>query len=222
LCTTLKNFVFECDDVPLEEQYNIAVDLAFDKIINRVVFSGSKSLHCRITLDNPPEVNEENAIEKYKFIWKELNKKYFSGKADVKCQNPSRLTRAPGGLRKLSGGTITLQILEWLSPEPFLLHFEWRDAYEASREKKRIYQTRFEARGLNDGNVNANAQAFEAGIVADGQRHELLPSAVGSWVAHRVPLSDVLRYVSNNLHNDNAGERKELLTYTEKLYKGEL
>jgi hypothetical protein len=86
---TYANFVFEIDDEDLIAQNKRAHKLVRTGIVNRVVYSGKKSLHCRITLKRPP-----NNKEDYHKIWTELNEKYFEGKADKHCKNPARLTRA--------------------------------------------------------------------------------------------------------------------------------
>ena len=91
---TMRNMVFEMDDTPLQEQKQISKELIDKGIVNRVVFSGNKSLHMRVTLDREPE-----EVEQYKFIWSKINDTYFKGKADTACRNPSRLTRKMGAIR---------------------------------------------------------------------------------------------------------------------------
>lgn len=89
---SMRNFCFEIDDLSLQEQ----IDLIKENkdVINRAVFSGNKSIHCRITINYNPKSKEE-----YKFIFKYLNEKYFKGVVDTSCSNPSRLTRRPNGVR---------------------------------------------------------------------------------------------------------------------------
>lgn len=93
-CSSMRNFIFEMDDTILEEQEAIALKNINQKITNRVVFSGNKSYHNRVTIDEEPE-----SIEHYKFIWNKINDCYFLGLADKACSNPSRLTRKPGAIR---------------------------------------------------------------------------------------------------------------------------
>ena len=103
---SMRNFLFECDDSSLEEQQNKIRFLAAKNIINRVVFSGNKSYHCRITINEEPE-----SIEHYKWLWNKLNDKYFSIAADKACSNPARLTRKPNGIRTLKDGKQVIQRL---------------------------------------------------------------------------------------------------------------
>ena len=103
---SMRNFLFECDDSSLQEQQNRIRFLAEKNIINRVVFSGNKSYHCRITINEEPE-----SIEHYKWLWNKLNDKYFSIAADKACSNPSRLTRKPNGIRTLKDGRKVIQKL---------------------------------------------------------------------------------------------------------------
>lgn len=102
-----RNFIFEVDHIPemdniecLKWQIKKMKQLSNEGIINRAVFSGSKSIHCRITVNRLIETNEE-----YKYIWKQLNDTYFDGYADEACSNPNRLTRNPNGVRINKDGT---------------------------------------------------------------------------------------------------------------------
>lgn len=89
-----RNFVFECDEIGLDEQKELVRRLVSNKVINRAVYSGGKSIHCRITINYEPESKEE-----YKYIFHYLNDKYFGNNADKSCSNPARLTRKPNGIR---------------------------------------------------------------------------------------------------------------------------
>lgn len=97
-CLTHTRFLFEMDSVPLDEQIKIVKELQ-DKL-TRVVYSGSKSLHCIIEFD--PQY-ENDCATNYKAIWQYLDKHYFNNKCDNACSNPSRLTRIPGVIRKDTG-----------------------------------------------------------------------------------------------------------------------
>ena len=103
---SMRNFLFECDSSSLEEQQKRIRFLVEKNIINRVVFSGNKSYHCRITINEEPE-----SIEHYKWLWNKLNDKYFSIAADKACSNPARLTRKPNGIRTLKDGKQVIQKL---------------------------------------------------------------------------------------------------------------
>lgn len=104
---SMRNFIFECDETSLKEQLKRISFLAKNKhIVNRVVFSGNKSFHCRITINKDPE-----DISHYKWLWNKLNNKYFAGTADRACSNPSRLTRKPNGVRIKNGKTIVQRLV---------------------------------------------------------------------------------------------------------------
>ena len=125
-----RNFVFEMDDESLQGQMKYTEKLIKEKVINRCVFSGSKSLHNRITINFEPESKEE-----YKWIFKKLNEKYFDGKADKACSNLSRFTRKPNGYRKDKG-----KVQKLFFKAPFVLdcaylHQEYLDYKKAEQER---------------------------------------------------------------------------------------
>lgn len=96
-CMFHTRFLFEFDERTLEEQKEI---LEKNKnLLVRATFSGSKSIHMIVEF---PESWERFCKDWYKNIWRWLEHNYFNG-ADNKCANPSRLTRAPGSIRKDTG-----------------------------------------------------------------------------------------------------------------------
>lgn len=99
-CLYHTRFLFEMDDDTLDKQKEIINKLTH--VLRRVVYSGSKSLHCIIefSLDD-----EEYCRENYISIWNYLNETYFEGKCDTQCKNPSRLTRRPDAIRQDTGKT---------------------------------------------------------------------------------------------------------------------
>ena len=125
-----RNYVFEMDNEPLQGQMKYTEKLIKEKVINRCVFSGSKSLHNRITINFEPESKEE-----YKWIFAKLNEKYFDGKADKACSNLSRFTRKPNGYRKDKG-----KVQKLFFKAPFVLdcaylHQEYLDYKKAEQER---------------------------------------------------------------------------------------
>lgn len=93
-CLYHTRFLFEMDKLNLNEQIKIAKEL--QNLLVRVVYSGSKSLHCIVEFD--PKY-ENDCAKYYKEIWKVINETYFNGNCDTQCVNPSRLTRTPDVLR---------------------------------------------------------------------------------------------------------------------------
>lgn len=125
-----RNFVFEMDDESLQGQMKYTEKLIKEKVINRCVFSGSKSLHNRVTINFEPESKEE-----YKWIFAKLNEKYFDGKADKACSNLSRFTRKPNGYRKDKG-----KVQKLFFKAPFVLdcaylHQEYLNYKKAEQER---------------------------------------------------------------------------------------
>lgn len=90
----LNRFLYEFDDMPLEEQKNL-IDTQKDKLY-RVVYSGNKSYHSIVSVKRPPQTREQ-----YKWLWGYIAKHLgFLDYADPACNDNSRLTRKPGVVRK--------------------------------------------------------------------------------------------------------------------------
>ena len=102
-CLYHTRFLFEDDTSDLQTQCKVAESLKNDLV--RVVYSGSKSLHCIVEFDLK---YESMCKEMYREIWQVLNDELFGGKCDSQCTNPSRLTRAGGVTRHNNGKTQTI------------------------------------------------------------------------------------------------------------------
>lgn len=96
-CLYHTRFLFEFDNLPLEEQVEIARKAW---IIRRITFSGKKSLHIIVEFGKE---HEDFCRTYYKQVWRWINAHFFEGKADSQCTNPSRLTRRPNVVRKDTG-----------------------------------------------------------------------------------------------------------------------
>ena len=108
-CIQHTRYLFEMDNVPLQEQ--ISYLRRNKEYITRCVYSGSKSLHMIIQFTND---FEQTCKDNYKEIWNILNKLLFDKKCDSACSNPSRLTRRPGAIR---ADTTKEQKLVYSNPE---------------------------------------------------------------------------------------------------------
>ena len=108
-CIQHTRFLFEMDNVPLQEQ--ISYLRRNKEYITRCVYSGSKSLHMIIQFDDDWESTCE---DNYKEIWHIINQILFDTKCDSACSNPSRLTRRPGAIR---ADTAKEQKLVYNNPE---------------------------------------------------------------------------------------------------------
>lgn len=93
-CIQHTRFLFEMDNVPLQEQ--ISYLRRNKEYITRCVYSGSKSLHIILQFEDDWESTCE---DNYKEIWHIINQILFDSKCDIACSNPSRLTRRPGAIR---------------------------------------------------------------------------------------------------------------------------
>jgi hypothetical protein len=92
-----RNFIFEMDNESLENQKQKALQL-FDKgYVNRIVFSGSKSYHMRVSVT---ESCEPKTKEEYEFLRNIIKKEWLELEGDDPAvKDPSRLTRYPNGTR---------------------------------------------------------------------------------------------------------------------------
>ena len=98
-----RNFVFEIDELPLEQQIKVIEEC--DINFTAIVYSGGKSYHCLICLEEGLGGNHtQNGIDNYKTIWMRIAAKInatsvklgFGDKVvDPSCVNPSRFTRYP-------------------------------------------------------------------------------------------------------------------------------
>lgn len=95
-CLFHTRFLFEFDNLPLEEQLKIVKEHV--RQIRRATYSGSKSIHIILEFN---DMYENFCSLHYKEIWNVLNEQLFEGKADRACSNPARLTRKPGAYREI-------------------------------------------------------------------------------------------------------------------------
>ena len=204
-----RRFLYEIDGMSLEDQKALLEPLLKINVIQRVVYSGNKSLHCVIEEEDEPGVSEGE--ETYKWVWRFMAWKYFhDGRfrnvslpmkidntftevVDNRCGHPSRTTRSPFATRKddATGGKPV---------EQKLLYFEysrvdsgWRYVYrqvkaseKAERERMQRWAERNAYRNRDQGKKVPKCTAalrFLAGDSSDGWKHANLGSAVGSFQA---------------------------------------
>lgn len=104
--TSFRNFAIEFDEDTLQEQER---KLKLSKLpFSAIIFSGSKSLHTPIALEQ--EVTEEEYRAIFEAIKDTLLNKYDL-KLDKQCSNPNRLTRAPFEIRPDTGKIQKLLII---------------------------------------------------------------------------------------------------------------
>lgn len=192
-------FLFEFDSISLNDQVRYA-KMNLDKI-NRIVFSGSKSLHCRITIADEPE----NKVQ-YKFIWNQLNDYLFDSKADKACSNPARLTRMPNAIR--DNGIEQTRL--WLTET--IYNWDWREAFK-SEQLKLLYEYKCLP---NSGNKNTAEELLKRNIpeetrkllsnnFKDGERHQQIWKAISFLQYIGWNKEQVLPYVKNTGIKDYEG-----------------
>ena len=117
--SALRNFLFEIDSIPLEEQIPLFARAKFP--FSTMVFSGGKSYHLILSLDEDLVSRED-----YDAIWKAVEKVLLSygAKVDPQCKNPSRYSRLANAkrdngkeqsLKKIVGRHSLTVVEEWLA-----------------------------------------------------------------------------------------------------------
>lgn len=147
-------FLYEFDDMPMEKQLSIVRKLYEKQILYRATYSGSKSIHMIIVVEDEPD-----NMDQYKFLWHYMNEQLELNGADNRCSENSRLTRRPGMYHKLSKEKFqsvkdkvlfmvdkfkvkaeidgdSVKIEQKLIIEPrFVFKLNWREAYQQKLQK---------------------------------------------------------------------------------------
>ena len=118
--TSFRNFAIEFDEDTLDEQKR-KLRLAKPPI-SAIVFSGSKSLHTPIALEEGVTQEEYSAI--FEAIKQTLIK--YDLKLDKQCSNPNRLTRAPFQIR--NNTEVEQKLLGKRGRIPNQVLFDWFEA----------------------------------------------------------------------------------------------
>jgi len=93
-------FLYEWDNLSLDQQKIYTKQLIQKGVLQRAVFSGSKSIHHIIELWSTREPQNK---EEYKFMHQFIAKSLGLVGYDTQCTDSSRLTRCPGVYRKEKG-----------------------------------------------------------------------------------------------------------------------
>jgi hypothetical protein len=203
-----RRFLYEIDGMALADQKALLEPLLRGKVIQRVVYSGNKSLHCVVEETDEPEPSAGEEEYKYAFAW--IAYHYFGDKRyqalglparadgrereviDANCGHPSRTTRTPFALRKD-------EKTGWKAVEQRLLYFEynrlssgWREGYERARKRRDAEAARARERARRAGwqnrergkkTPNEAARRFIGGDMSDGWKHANVESAAASLSA---------------------------------------
>lgn len=103
--TRFQNFLFEIDNMPLDEQLKLFQNCKVPWA--SIVYSGSKSYHAILSLETPLDCEPHTltGVETYKAVWRSIaatiakRSNIDISLLDHATQNPSRLSRMPEGLR---------------------------------------------------------------------------------------------------------------------------
>lgn len=204
-------FLYEFDDMPMEAQLKIVKKLYEKQILYRATYSGSKSIHMIIVVEDEPENMDE-----YKFLWHYMNEQLELNGADNRCSENSRLTRRPGMFHKISkekflsvkekvlymvktfnvkadvkGENVFVEQKLILEPR-FVFNIKWREAYQEKLQKLKFElmqrQAEYEERMAQFKDVERDPSKFlenytsKHGIVfMDGFKHSAAASIASAY-----------------------------------------
>ncbi len=138
----MKNIVFESDTMSLAEQTVLAKKLVYLGMVNRVVFSGNKSVHMNITVGDTP-----NNPGEYRWLFQYIGRKLglvtrtfdsqqlryiYKGTIDLKLSHPAAKTRTPGAFRNIENKKIEQKLLHMTN---VIYHIDWREKYNLEIEE---------------------------------------------------------------------------------------
>ncbi|HNY25559.1 MAG TPA: hypothetical protein PKJ33_03385 [Alphaproteobacteria bacterium] len=198
------SFLYEMDHLSLEDQVNLAKHLVSLNVINRIVFSGNKSLHMRCTIKDVPNNKSEYRwlffylAEKYNLVSKKYDTKkkefiYTSNILDFSCSNNGRATRRPDIVRP---DTNKLQKLVHQTNN--ILDIDWRPAYQEYLQKQKQREEElaaFRASFANHTGPNLKLIEKVKWLLIDwhdGNRHNLLNMGLipmmwyAGWTEHEI------------------------------------
>lgn len=148
--TCYRNFLFEIDTLDLDTQLNIWRYLNIP--ITSLVYSGGKSYHAIISLQEPLMVEEHtnSSVTIYKEVWERmrqvieatigsLNVTDDVNVIDSSCKNPSRLSRVPDAIRENGNKQYLNMLNPRISKELFFKFFKFN--YDDIKEPSKNYSS---------------------------------------------------------------------------------
>lgn len=216
-------FLYEWDNVSLDAQKIFTQDLIRKGVLQRAVFSGSKSIHHIIELwSNREPQNKEEYRFMHRFIAQQLGLSGF----DTQCIDSSRLTRCPGVFRKEKG---KWQELIYYSNENRFKCDNWYEYFLAEKKNTnndttiKLFRIIDSIKDLNKGAdhkfvANYIRSEEKKGSFGDGRKHENVPRIVAALkLKGHLSLEEVQTVLEPYLeHLDN----QDLWNSIEKLYNG--
>jgi hypothetical protein len=206
--TKLRTFLLEIDTGTLSAQYNYLKSLGVP--ISCMIFSGGKSLHCAITLEEPlPDKKTYDLIAQWI-----LN---IGTLFDTACKNPTRCIRFPGIIRPETGKEQKLiemksrikieDLMNWLNKYPSLMPKE--------REKKNNLTGEFDYDKLSSW---AKYQ-LKNGIDFSGGRNKTWYALFCDFALAGYPEEEAVEILSNFYVEESSFKEKEWLMTATSAYK---
>jgi hypothetical protein len=108
-----KRFLYESDNLSLAAQKELMDKLIEQGVLYRAVYSGSKSIHLVVEIDQECE-----SIEEYKFFWNKIaeNIGIDLNNTDKAVRDNSRLTRRPGIMRPIKSSEFATEAYQLFAP----------------------------------------------------------------------------------------------------------
>ncbi len=221
--TKKTRFLYEWDNISLEQQIIYTNQLIKKGVLQRAVFSGSKSIHHIVELWSTREPQNK---EEYKFLHQFIAKSLGLTGYDTQCTDSSRLTRCPGVYRKDKG---RWQELIYYNNEDRFKCDNWYDyflaekknhATDASTQLLRIIDSIKDLNKKADYRFVANYVRSEEkkGSFENGKKHENVPRIIAALkLKGRLSAEEVKNVLSPYLENL---ENPDLWNSIEKLYDG--
>ncbi len=216
-------FLYEWDNISLDEQKVFTKELIQKGVLQRAVFSGSKSIHHIIELwTNKEPKNKEEYKFLHKFIAQQLNLFGY----DTQCTDSSRLTRCPGVFRKEKG---KWQELIYYSNENRFKSDDWYTYYIAEKKNNianastQLLRIIDSIKDLNKGAdykfvTNYINSEEKKGSFNDENRQANVPRIVAALKKKgKLSLDEVKKVLEPYLENL---ENQDLWVSVEKLYNG--
>jgi len=216
-------FLYEWDNMSLDAQRIITQDLIKKGVLQRAVFSGSKSIHHIIELWTTREPQNK---EEYKFLHRFIAQQLNLTGYDTQCTDSSRLTRCPGVYRKEKG---KWQELIYYSNENRFKSDDWYEYFLAEKKNNttnastQLLRIIDSIKDLNKGAdykfvANYIRSEEKKGSFNDGNRHANVPRIVAALkMKGKLSLDEVKTVLEPYLENL---ENQDLWISIEKLYNG--
>jgi hypothetical protein len=228
--TQYRNFVFEMDDKDLNQQKIIAKRLFQKGLINRVVFSGKKSLHLRVSVK---EESEPKSKEEYEFLRNIIKTDILKLKSDDPAvKDPSRLTRYPNGTRYARDEhglyVFTIPGQHKIEAKQTLLYSNneeltivWGSKWEADKyrrwcveedlkKKSKSYTGSFNLEKFVENTKNENVRKLFNNNFAEGERNTGCMSAIGTLKKAGCP-NELIENLIKRVSLGSEMERKNFL-----------